>query len=65
MEREIKNGLGMLIGKTSDVGNKVYAYDKYGVYKGHYDKYANTTYDEYGSPIGMGDLTAALILKGE
>lgn len=62
MEREIKNGLGIVMGRISDEGDKKRAYDRSGIYLGYYDKQLDTTYDRFGNVIGLGEVLVSLIL---
>lgn len=62
MERQIINGMGVLMGTIKDSLDKKFAYDRNGCMVGYYDKMADMTYDRNGSPKGKGDILAALIL---
>ena len=63
MEQEIRSSSGVLLGKIADTMDKRYAYDRFGMYLGYYDKHNDTTYDKNGKAVALGDALVGLILR--
>ena len=59
---EFRNNLGVLIGTTERIGQKIEARDRSGRLVGKFEIDANITRDWNGIKIGSGDLLSSLFL---
>jgi hypothetical protein len=59
---EFRNNLGVLIGTTERIGQKIEARDRNGRLVGKFEIDANITRDWNGFKIGSGDLLSSLFL---